>query len=59
MGVCRDGSEGEAERKEVALGGVKVKASRPSAGVELLWKLWGLRGAEMGPEEIADRKWWK
>lgn len=32
---------------ETALEGVKVeKASKPSAGEESLWKLWGLRGAE-------------
>lgn len=51
----RDGSEGEEEREEVerALEGVKVEktwASEPSAGEEVLWKLWGLRGAETGTD---------
>lgn len=55
VGGWRDGSEGEDEREEVerALEGVKVEktwASKPSAGEEVLWKLWGLRGAETGTD---------
>lgn len=55
VGEWRDGSEGGEEREEVewALEGVKVEktwASKPSAGEESLWKLWGLRGAETGTD---------
>lgn len=39
----------------------KAWASKPSAGVEPLWKLWGLRGAKMGTkkeyiQEVAEKK---
>ncbi len=58
-GGWRDGSGGEEEREVVerALEWVKVEkawASKPSIGKESLWKLWGLRGAEMGTKKIAE-----
>lgn len=59
VGGLRDGTEGEEERVEVerALEGMKVEkawASKPSAGDESLWKLWGLRGAEIGTKKTAE-----
>lgn len=44
---------------ERALEGVKTEkawVSKPSAGEESLWKLWGLRGAEMGTKKIVKEK---
>lgn len=52
-----DGSEEEREEVEKDLGGVKVEkawATKPSAGEDPLWKLWGLRGAEMGKQNPVD-----
>ena len=56
VGEWRDGSEVEEEREEV-LEELKVEkawTSKPSAGETPLWKLWGLRGAEMGTKKIAE-----
>lgn len=56
VGGWTNGSEGEEEREEVerALEGMKEEkawASKPPAGEEPLWKLWGLREAEMGTKK--------
>lgn len=52
-GGWRGGSEDEREEVGRDVGGVKVEkawATKLSAEEEPLWKLWGLRGAEMGKQ---------